>query len=103
MNKMTTFAVIVTLQDFSEGMSYLSDDFHEAAGMGRVVLDAHPGQFIRAWIKRMSLSRRQAAAFWAKQGEIDGQRDVACPFVPKLFAAIYRRNFVAGRKEAAQG
>jgi hypothetical protein len=100
---MLMFAVIITRRDMTEGMAYLGDDFHEAAGMGRVVLDNSPGQYLRAFVKTMSVTRRQAAQFWAKQGDLDAQNGVACPLVPQRFAATYHRHFAAGRKKAAQG
>ena len=100
---MLMFAVTVTRRDFTEGLTYLSDDFHEASGMGRVILDSSAGKYIRAWVKTMTVSRRQAADFWATQGLADGRRNNSCPLVPKRFAATYRRNFATGRREAAQG
>lgn len=100
---MIAFAVIMTRRDFTEGMAYLSDDFHEAAGMGRVILNDNPGSYLRARMRRMNLARREAAGFWARQGEMDGRRNIACPLVPKMFLATYRRHFNAVRKEAAQG
>jgi hypothetical protein len=100
---MITFAVIMTRRDFTEGTAYLSDDFYEASGMGQVMVANSPGQYIRAWVKTMSVSRRRAAQFWAEQGDVDGRKDVACPLVPKMFAAVYQRHFAAGRKAATQG
>jgi hypothetical protein len=100
---MTAFAVVMTDRDFAEGIAYLSDDFHEASGMGRAVLVGNPGTYLRARIRRMNLTRREAAGFWARQGDTDGRRNIACPLVPKTFVATYRRHFNAVRKEAAQG
>jgi hypothetical protein len=100
---MLMFAVTVTRRDFTEGLVYLSDDFHEASGMGRVILDSSAGEYIQAWVKTMIVSRRQAARFWARQGDSDGQRNDACPLVPKMFAAVYQRHFVAGRKATSKG
>jgi hypothetical protein len=95
--------VIMTRRDFTEGLAYLSEDFHESAGMGRVVLNNNPGLYLRAWVRKVPMNHRQAADFWATQGLGDGRVNIPCPLVPKRFAAVYRKHFDAGRKEAAQG
>jgi hypothetical protein len=101
---MLMFAVIMTRRDdLSEGVANLSDDFHEAAGMGRVVLDSSQNSYIRAWVRTVFVSRKQAAEFWAKQGLADGRQNMRCPLVPKRFVFTYSRHFDAGRDEAAQG
>ena len=92
------FATVLTKRDFSESHCYLSDVDADAHKVARLMLDGNPGQFIRAWVKSVAVTHKQATAWWAKQGRHDGTNGLSCPVVPITFAQVYEKNFQRAQK-----
>lgn len=94
---MIAYCVIMTRQDFTERLAYLSHNYEEACYMGQGIMKENP-EFLRARVQAMPVTRKEACDFWAKRGRSDGRWNLPCTLVPTIFAATYHRHFDAGRQ-----